>query len=119
MVMREVQLSNGKIWYAMGYGVPNGARETSAQVVVPIEAIDGMTGEEIGQAVRAMCDEALRCQAIQLAEQIQWGMPEKPITTLIETRHFIANFTGEPQCQKAIHSIDAFFEASRKGRGTR
>lgn len=62
----SVELDNGKVW-AVGSMMSDRKRRSLGQVIIPIEEIEGMTNEEIGQAVRLFVADAEYAGALDIA----------------------------------------------------
>lgn len=62
----KVEIDNGKVW-VVGSMIPDREDRSQGQVVIPIEEIDGMTDEEIGQAVRRLAPDAEFAGALDIA----------------------------------------------------
>ncbi len=66
----SIELPDGRIWYVGSWAVFHRNAETDAQVIVPVEAFEDLTDEEIGRQVRALADYARWCNAAECAEEI-------------------------------------------------
>lgn len=75
-----INLDNGKTWYVGSYVVPvfpmrKGEVDSDAQVIIPIEQLEGMSNEEIGETVRSAVELAIWCNTEELAYNYLRGHP--------------------------------------------
>jgi hypothetical protein len=61
-----VRLDNGEVWYVNAVGF----ELQKADIIIPIDRLEGMTDEEIGKSVRALIPHALFCAAIAVAGEV-------------------------------------------------
>lgn len=64
----EVKIPDGRIWYVGSWNIPNG--DTDAQVIIPVEQMDGLTDEQIGSYARKMTRYAIFCNTDELAYDV-------------------------------------------------
>lgn len=62
--LEKVTLSNGAVWGVAGWVL------TNAEVIVPVDALDGMSDAEIGKAVRSLVPQARLMQASDEAANV-------------------------------------------------
>lgn len=102
----KIQIPNGKDWW-VGCEV---VWDSEAHVIVPIEQLEGMTDEEIGQAVRSLVRTAQWCQAEEYADRII-KHPDLAIIKGVDLQHYravMAPFANEFETiQKALMLLDA------------
>lgn len=67
----QIDLDNGKSWYVGSWLIHERPAPSAAQVVIPVEQLDGMTDEEIGRYVRDAVPIALECNAAEIAYEAE------------------------------------------------